>query len=56
MTVFTGDVQNAGTDAAITLSVFGTNGYTPDMILEKKEERFERGKEDLIKVGNKDFC
>ncbi|XP_071795423.1 lipoxygenase homology domain-containing protein 1-like [Asterias amurensis] len=56
VTVFTGDVQNAGTDAAITLSVFGTNGYTPDMILDKKEERFERGKEDLIKMELDDIA
>ncbi len=52
VTVFTGDVQNGGTDAAISMCVFGASGYTPDIILEKNEDRFERGREDLIKVSD----
>ena len=50
VTVFTGDVQNGGTDAAITMCVFGSSGYTSDIVLEKNGERFERGREDLMKV------
>ena len=48
--MFTGDVQNGGTDAAITMCVFGSSGYTSDFVLEKNGERFERGREDLMKV------
>ena len=48
--MFTGDVQNGGTDAVITMCVFGSSGYTSDIVLEKNGERFERGREDLMKV------
>ena len=50
MTFFTGDVQNGGTDAPITICVFGDTGYTEDIKVDKIGERFERGREDLIKV------
>lgn len=35
----TGDVQNAGTDTRIFMSVFGANGSTEEMLLEKNEDR-----------------
>ncbi|XP_022094211.1 lipoxygenase homology domain-containing protein 1-like isoform X2 [Acanthaster planci] len=56
VTFFTGDVQNAGTDAVITMTVFGTNGSTPELTLDKNGERFERGKEDLIKTELDDIA
>uniref|UniRef100_A0A8C6KKR9 ST8 alpha-N-acetyl-neuraminide alpha-2,8-sialyltransferase 5 n=1 Tax=Nothobranchius furzeri TaxID=105023 RepID=A0A8C6KKR9_NOTFU len=48
VTVVTGDVQNAGTDTKIFMSVFGANGSTEEMLLEKNEDRFERGQEDTF--------
>lgn len=35
----TGDVQNAGTDTKIYMSVFGANGSTEEMLLQKNEDR-----------------
>ncbi|XP_071500737.1 lipoxygenase homology domain-containing protein 1-like [Diadema antillarum] len=56
MTVFTGDVQNAGTDAVISLTVYGTNGYSNEIVLDKNGDRFERGREDLIKLELEDIA
>lgn len=39
VTVVTGDVQNAGTDTLIYMSVFGANGSTEEMLLKKNEDR-----------------
>lgn len=39
VTVVTGDVQNAGTDTEIYMSVFGANGSTEEMLLQKNEDR-----------------
>ena len=39
VTVVTGDVQNAGTDTLIYMSVFGANGSTEEMLLHKNEDR-----------------
>lgn len=39
MTVVTGDVQNAGSDTKIYMSVFGANGSTEEMLLQKNEDR-----------------
>lgn len=40
VTVVTGDVQNAGTDTKIYMSVFGANGSTEEMLLQKNEDRY----------------
>lgn len=40
VTVVTGDVQNAGTDTVIYMSVFGANGGTEEMLLKKNEDRW----------------
>ncbi|XP_013416715.1 lipoxygenase homology domain-containing protein 1 isoform X2 [Lingula anatina] len=50
LTVYTGDMQGAGTDSKVSITVFGSTGTTPEIILEKNGERFERGKVDLIKL------
>lgn len=39
VTIVTGDVQNAGTDTLIYMSVFGANGSTEEMLLQKNEDR-----------------
>ena len=50
ITLYTGDVKDAGTDAHIFVKVFGVGGSSSDIMLEKHSERFERGRIDLIKV------
>uniref|UniRef100_A0A3P8UHJ0 Lipoxygenase homology PLAT domains 1 n=1 Tax=Cynoglossus semilaevis TaxID=244447 RepID=A0A3P8UHJ0_CYNSE len=56
VTVVTGDVQNAGTDTQIFMSVFGVNGSTEEMLLEKNEDRFERGQEDTFNMEIDDIA
>ncbi|TKS84776.1 Lipoxygenase -like proteiny domain-containing protein 1 [Collichthys lucidus] len=56
VTVKTGDVQNAGTDTLIYMSVFGINGSTEEMLLQKDEDRFERGQEDTFNMEIDDIA
>ncbi|XP_059213530.1 lipoxygenase homology domain-containing protein 1 [Centropristis striata] len=56
VTVVTGDVQNAGTDTLIYMSVFGANGTTEEMLLQKNEDRFERGQEDTFNMEIDDIA
>ncbi|KAG7499250.1 lipoxygenase-likey domain-containing protein 1 isoform X1 [Solea senegalensis] len=56
VTVVTGDVQNAGTDTLIFMSVFGANGSTEEMLLQKNEDRFERGQEDTFNMEIDDIA
>uniref|UniRef100_A0AAQ5YJ88 PLAT domain-containing protein n=1 Tax=Amphiprion ocellaris TaxID=80972 RepID=A0AAQ5YJ88_AMPOC len=56
LTVVTGDVQNAGTDTLIFMSVFGANGSTEEMLLQKNEDRFERGQEDTFNMEIDDIA
>uniref|UniRef100_A0A8C4ECX3 Lipoxygenase homology PLAT domains 1a n=1 Tax=Dicentrarchus labrax TaxID=13489 RepID=A0A8C4ECX3_DICLA len=56
VTVVTGDVQNAGTDTLIYMSVFGANGSTEEMLLQKNEDRFERGQEDTFNMEIDDIA
>ncbi|NWI83337.1 LOXH1 protein, partial [Dryoscopus gambensis] len=46
VTVVTGDIESGGTDTSIFMTVFGSNGNTEEMLLEKNGDRFERGQED----------
>ncbi|XP_064294800.1 lipoxygenase homology domain-containing protein 1 [Phalacrocorax carbo] len=46
VTVVTGDIESGGTDTNIFMTVFGSNGNTEEMQLEKNGDRFERGQED----------
>ncbi|XP_010185879.1 PREDICTED: lipoxygenase homology domain-containing protein 1-like, partial [Mesitornis unicolor] len=46
VTVVTGDTESGGTDASIFMTVFGSNGNTEEMQLDKNGVRFERGQED----------
>ncbi|XP_071954737.1 lipoxygenase homology domain-containing protein 1-like [Antedon mediterranea] len=56
VTIYTGDVQAAGTDAPITMTVFGSNGNTPEIPIDKCGDRFERGSEDMIKMELDDIA
>ncbi|KAL3842214.1 hypothetical protein ACJMK2_020253, partial [Sinanodonta woodiana] len=56
MTVYTGDVQDAGTDTKITVTVFGAKGATSPVVLEKAGDRFERDRADLIKLELEDVA
>ena len=51
VTIHTGDCSGAGTDAAISMTVFGENGSS-EVTFDKASDRFERAKVDLIKVGH----
>ena len=66
VSVKTGDVRGAGTDANVTLKIFGDKGDTGDLALQASENnknKFERGRTDLFKpeasdigkVGHVDF-
>jgi hypothetical protein len=44
--VKTGDIDGAGTDARVRLTVFGTDGQSPGTTLDNGEDNFERGKLD----------
>ncbi|XP_076450682.1 LOW QUALITY PROTEIN: lipoxygenase homology domain-containing protein 1-like [Babylonia areolata] len=50
VTVTTGDVSDAGTDAKIFITVFGTKGSSSPIELEKNDDRFERARTDVIKM------
>ncbi|KAM4615981.1 lipoxygenase homology domain-containing protein 1 [Polymixia lowei] len=55
-TVATGDIQYAGTDTNIFLTVFGANGSTEEMLLPKNGDRFERGQEDTFTLEIDDIA
>ncbi len=50
VSIETGDVKDAGTDAQVFMKVFGVRGNSSDIQLDKASERFERGRIDLMKV------
>ena len=54
ISIYTGDVKSAGTDAKVSMTVFGAQGTTPDIVLEKDESRFERNAMDVIKMDLED--
>ncbi|XP_064633987.1 lipoxygenase homology domain-containing protein 1-like isoform X3 [Lineus longissimus] len=56
LTVVTGDMHGAGTDAQLAITVFGMNGTSGELNLDKSEHRFERGKTDLIKIEIDDIA
>lgn len=47
----TGDVEHAGTDMKIMLSASGESGTSTPIELEKASDRFERAREDNIRVN-----
>jgi hypothetical protein len=44
ITVITGDVRNAGTDADVSLVLYGTQGDSGEWKLKNQDNNFERGK------------
>ncbi|KAM7126034.1 lipoxygenase homology domain-containing protein 1 isoform 3-T3 [Molossus nigricans] len=48
MTVWTGDVVGGGTDSNIFMTLYGINGSTEEMKLDKKKARFEREQNDTF--------
>ena len=54
ITVFTGDVKDAGVDNDVTMTIFGSDGATPDVKLEKGDEKFERGGVDMFRMELED--
>ena len=52
VTVWTGDVRGAGTNADVFLQMYGDDGKTEEYILRDKTDRFERGQVDKFKVVN----
>lgn len=56
--VKTGDMRNAGTDARVTLKIFGQKGDTGDRHLKNSENttnKFERGRVDNFKIESEDI-
>ncbi|XP_052229243.1 lipoxygenase homology domain-containing protein 1-like isoform X2 [Dreissena polymorpha] len=56
LTVITGDIEEAGSDQKITITVFGAKGQTTPQVLEKSGDRFERDRADLIKLELEDVA
>lgn len=50
VTFVTSDVQNAGTTCNVVLVLFGSRGASKEYRVDKVEDRFERGHQDLVKV------
>ncbi|PAA79474.1 hypothetical protein BOX15_Mlig008366g2 [Macrostomum lignano] len=48
--VETANEKDAGTDCRVMLTVYGQQGHSEPVYLDKEETRFERGRRDLIKV------
>lgn len=51
-TFVTTDVQNAGTTSSVLLMLFGTRGASSEYRVDKVEDRFERGQQNLVKVSS----
>ncbi|MCJ8735061.1 hypothetical protein PDJAM_G00242560 [Pangasius djambal] len=56
ITVITGDIQYAGTDTNIFITVFGANGSTEEILLPKNEDRFERDQKDTFNLEIDDIA
>ncbi|XP_048241483.1 lipoxygenase homology domain-containing protein 1-like isoform X2 [Haliotis rufescens] len=53
--VHTSDLQNAGTDANVYVTMYGEKGKTDDHLLENKGDTFEQGKMDRFKLDLTDI-
>lgn len=47
----TADEPNAGTDCQVMVQLFGTDGASNEVTIEKLNDRFERGQTSVVKVG-----
>ena len=50
VTVTTGDVRSAGTDADVFIQMYGKDNKTEQVVLNNKSDNFERGKVEKFKV------
>uniref|UniRef100_F7CL93 Lipoxygenase homology PLAT domains 1 n=1 Tax=Ornithorhynchus anatinus TaxID=9258 RepID=F7CL93_ORNAN len=56
MTIWTGDIEGGGTDSNIFMTLYGVNGSTEEMQLDKKKDRFEREQDDTFIVEIADIA
>ncbi|WP_329401125.1 PLAT/LH2 domain-containing protein [Streptomyces lydicus] len=54
VTVYTGDKPDAGTDATVHITIYGTRGAVGPIKLDNSENNFERGKTDRFVLGLRD--
>ena len=47
-------MKDAGTDSDVTITIYGSDGATPEVKLEKGNERFERGGVDMFRMELED--
>nr|XP_032809632.1 lipoxygenase homology domain-containing protein 1-like [Petromyzon marinus] len=52
VTVFTGDERGAGTDADVSINIFGELGDTGERRLDSRRNNFERGKQDKFTLDS----
>jgi lipoxygenase homology domain-containing protein 1 len=52
--IYTSDIANSGTDAHVTMVMYGDKGKTDEVELKSKKDLFERGKCDEIKIELED--
>jgi hypothetical protein len=55
MSIYTGDVKNAGTDSNISVKFFGSKNSSGDILIEKMDDRFERASCDTLVVELEDI-
>ena len=55
VTVYTGDVRGAGTNANVFLVMYGENGKSDRFDLRNKSDNFERAQVDKFKVNSSWF-
>jgi hypothetical protein len=53
--VYTSDLKNAGTDANVSIVVYGDRGKSDEVILKNKSDNFETGKCDKFKIETKEI-
>ena len=51
ITVWTGELSGAGTDANVFLQMYGENGKSEEYHLRNRTDNFEQGQMDKFKVG-----
>jgi hypothetical protein len=55
ITVQTGDVENAGSDANVFITLFGANASSGERFLDNAEDNFERGRTDVFSHEMRDL-
>lgn len=55
ISIYTGDLANAGTDSNITLKFFGSKNSSSDIFIQKMENRFERASLDTMVIELEDI-